>query len=320
MKKILQLTLILSFMLSSLMVNAQTGNPGDGDPFKHTAGSTHTFKVNVGDPQHVGNTYTWLVYQADANGNNVDLLPAPDGNDDLAVENTHYSLPGGTNSAMDLNELPIQWLQLGNYLVEVAETNAGTGTCSTLRRIHISVTADAIDLVVFASTQAGAVEPTLTSCNDMSGQIITRGSNDFGKTVRYFAFTMKMDNVDWTANWGFDYTITEQNGSGALSTAVVTAETAGVDVSTPGEILVTGSHPLIVLKVTVDNTAGPSDDTHPNAAANSNISLNFTADDATPYILAGTVKTFELAGSAGNTLATPYVITASPKTSDITID
>lgn len=314
MKKLLKLSWVLAFLIASTGAFAQADAT-------HSVGSVHTFKVNTvdADGNHTGNSYTWMVYQADADGNAIDADTPKDG-DDVATLDTDYALPGGTNTGVDLNELPIQWLKAGDYLVEVAENNAGTGTCSTLRRIHISVTAGTIDLNVFASKIDGSSETTLTSCNDQSGKIITRGGNDFGKSVRYFAFTMKTDSQDWTGNWGFNYTISETNGSGILSSAVVEAVTADVDASVDGTILVTGNHPLIVLKVTVDNTPGPSDDSHPNAAANGNITLNISATDASPYIVAGGTNAYELTGSANNTLVTPYVITASPNTTDISID
>ena len=319
MKKIVKTTLALVFIFGSFGAFAQADAT-------HSVGSTHTFKVNTADPDgnHTGNTYTWAVYMADATGAPVDVS-APVG-DDPATLDTDYALPGGTSSAVDLKTLPIQWLKTGNYLVEVSEANAGTGSCSTLRRIWISVTAGELDLSIAAVKADGSDETVLTSCNDMSGQIIARGGSDFGKSVRYFAFTMKTDNQDWTGNWGFDFTVTESNGSGALSSAVVeavtTAGAADTDVNIAGSsVTVTGSKPTILLKVSVDNTPGPSDNSHPGAAANSNITLNITATSGTPYIVAGGSNTMELAAKDNNnTLATAYIITASPNTSDISID
>lgn len=306
MEKLIKFSFALIFSLGSIVAVAQDDT--------QSVGSTHNFKVNVDIDgkhldDHVGNTYTWLVYKANDSGAPVD--DDSDSNDDLASSTNEYTFVG-TSTGTNINTVQIQWLQTGNYLVEVAETNAGTGACSTLRRIWISVTAGELDLSIAAVEVDGSDVTELTSCNDMSGQIIPRGSTNFGKSVRYFAFTMKTDDQDWTGNWGFDYTITENNSTGANS-AVVEAVTADVDVSTAGKVIVTGNHPKIILKVTVDNTPGPS--------PTNNITLNLTATSTTPYIVTGGTNTMELAAKdRNNTLGEAYVITASPNTTDISFD
>lgn len=302
MKNILQLTLILAISLIAFGAQAQDDT--------QSVGSVHTFKVNEGEVGHAGNTYTWNVMLADANS------PS-----ETAADAANFAFIGN-NTGVDLSTVKIQWLNVGDYIVQIEETNAGVNTCSTFREISIKVTAGELDLNMFASAvDASKIEgAALISCNGSAGALIARGGAEFGTSERFFTFEMKTDGQDWNEAWGFDYTIEESNGSGALTTAVVTAETAGVTV-TGTNVTIPAGNTRITLKVTFNNTPGPSDDIHPDAAANANIILNMIATAGTPYITAGVNTITELAAkNANNTLGTPYTITASPKTTDIKFD
>lgn len=304
MKNILQLTLTLAISLIAFGAQAQADDT-------QSVGSTHTFKVNEGEAGHTGNTYTWNVMLADANS------PS-----ETAAAAANFAFIG-LSTGVDLNTVKIQWLNIGNYIVQIEETNEGVNSCSTFREITIEVTAGELDLYMFASLEdsTSITGADLVSCNASAGALIARGTDEFGTSERFFTFEMKTDGQDWKKTWGFNYTIEEANGSGALTTAVVTAVTAGATVV--GDLVTVAENTTkIVLRVTFKNTPGPSDDTHPDAAANANIILNMIATAGTPYIntSATIIIKEDVSKNANNTLATPYTITASPKTTDITFD
>jgi len=323
MKKILNFIVLCLFVILSGNAFAQT---------TQSIGSKHLFKVNADgsspvythNSDHTNNIYTWKVFLSDVGATEVGA--ATNGTeftfkkyDGTTLTLADDLLDAEVTDVADLFAVGIQWNTPGYYLVEVAEINAGTGACATRRRMHINVTAGSIDLAIITSTNVGDVVSgdALTDCNGASNNIIT--GTDFGKTVRYFAVSMATDGQAWNGDWGFDFTVAESNGTGNLTSAVVTNETDGATVL-GNKVTVIGGNPTVVLKVTVDNTPGPSDDTHPNAANNHNISLNLTADSGTPFIVSG-VNQFEPGtNDANNTPGAPFVITASPNTSVLSID
>ena len=324
MKNIFKYFVVCLFCVVSVSASAQTT--------VQSIGSKHLFKVNaVGaspaythHTDHKDNIYTWKVFTSDVD--EAETGPATNGTeftfkkyDGTTLTLADDLLDAEVTDVANLFAVGIQWNTPGYYLVEVAEINAGTGACATRRRMHINVTAGSIDLAIITSTNVGAVVSgdALTDCNGASNDIIT--GTDFGKTVRYFAVSMATDGQAWNGDWGFDFTVAESNGTGDLTSAVVTNETAGATVS-GNKVTVTGGNPTVVLKVTVDNTPGPSDDTHPNAANNHNISLNFTADSGTPFIVSGGNQFEPGTNDANNTPGDPFVITASPNTSVLSID
>lgn len=285
MKRLLKITLVLAISLIAFGTYAQDAT--------HAVGSIHKFKVNVDGSDvhltdHVGNTYTWAVYQADGTT--------------AAISGTGYSFTT-TGAGVNMNTVNIQWLQAGTFFVEVTEANS-VGACTTLRRLQIAVTAGAIDLAVIATDNAGLQISggALTSCNDMSGQIIANDATDFGSTSRYFTVSMKTDGQAWTTGgWGFDYS--------TLAGATVTTATAGVTIGATAITVPTGTSE-VTLKVDVANTPGSSPD--------NDLILNFVASNA--FITAGAGNTNEAGTNLTNNTSESFVITASPNTSVIGID
>lgn len=285
MKRLLKITLALAISIIALGAQAQDDT--------HAVGSIHKFKVNVDASNvhladHVGNTYTWVVFQADGTT--------------AAIDGTDYTFATAGNG-VDVNFVDIQWLQTGTYFVQVTEANA-LGACTTLRRLQILVSAGAIDLLVLASNDSGAqvTGGALTSCNDSSGAIIDNVSNDFGTSTRYFTVSMSTDGQAWTSGaWGFDYT--------TLAGATVTTATSGVTIGGTAISIPTGNS-TVTFKVEFANTPGPS-------PAN-DITLGFVASNA--FITTGAGNTSEDGGNIANNTPEQFVITASPNTSVITID
>ncbi|PKQ65168.1 hypothetical protein BZG02_04900 [Labilibaculum filiforme] len=286
MKRLLKITMVLAISLIAFGTYAQDAT--------HNVFSKHTFKVNLTDPSgdHAGNTYTWAVL------NSAGTAEAPAGT---------YSFITGP-SAVDLNEVEIQWLASGDYLVQVTEQNTG-GACTTLRQISIRVDGGDIDLLVEACDVAGtplvdytATTPDLTvlsTCNDKSGEIITRGSDDFGGSVRYFKVSMTAGGVAWTeGTWKFDYVATA--GTVTSTDATVAGTNVAVALGTSS----------IILKVDVPNTPGP--------VASESINLNLTASAVSINTHTGDVN--ENGTVDNNKAKDAIVILPSPKTSDISID
>ncbi|WP_054720791.1 hypothetical protein [Marinifilum fragile] len=283
MKRLLKITMVLAISLIAYGAQAQADAT-------HAVGSVHKFKVNGGASHladHVGNTYTWAVYQSDGS---------------TLAKATDFTFVT-TGTGVNVNMVDIQWLNSGTFYVEVTEANA-TGACTTLRRLEILVSAGAIDLLVLA-TNDGGTEITggdLTSCNDSSGAIIDNTTNDFGTSKRYFTVSMSTDGQAWTSGaWGFDYS--------TLAGATVTTTTSGVTVGATTINIPTGES-SVTFMVEFDNTPGPS-------PAN-DITLGFVASNA--FITTGAGNTSELAANELNNTPAEFVITASPETSKITID
>lgn len=285
MKRLLKITLVFAISLVALGTYAQDDT--------HAVGSIHKFKVNVDGSNvhladHVGNTYTWAVFQSDGTS------PAIDGTD--------YTFTTAGNG-IDVNTVDIQWLQSGTFFVQVTEANA-LGSCTTLRRLEILVSAGAIDLLALATNENGdqITGDDLTSCNNSSGAIIDNTTNDFGTSARYFTVSMSTDGQAWTSGaWGFDYS--------TLADATVTTTASGVTVGAT-TINIPAGQSSVIFKVEFDNTPGPS-------PAN-DITLGFVASNA--FITTGAGNTSEDAGNLDNNTPAQQVITASPKTSKITID
>jgi hypothetical protein len=283
MKRLLKITLALAISLIAYGANAQDAT--------HAVGSVHKFKVNVDAggahlTDHVGNTYTWAVYQSDGST--------------VATATDFTFVTSGTG--VDVNTVDIQWLNSGTYFVEVTEANK-VGACTTLRRLQIEVSASAIDLLVLATDNSGTQISggALTSCNDSSGAIIANGAG-FGNSARYFTVSMSTDGQAWTSGaWGFNYA--------TLAGATVTTTTSGGNVGATA-ISIPAGESTVTFKVEFANTPGPS-------PAN-DITLGFVASDA--FITTGAGNTNEDAGNVTNNTPDQFVITASPNTSIITID
>ncbi|MUP39652.1 hypothetical protein [Labilibaculum euxinus] len=286
MKRLLKITLVLAISLIAFGTYAQDAT--------HNVFSKHTFKVNLTDPSgdHTGNTYTWAVLNAAGTAD--------------AATGTFSFITGP--SAVDLNEVEIQWLASGDYLVQVSEQNA-SGACTTLRQISIKVNSGDVDLMVEACDASGtplvdytAPTPdlaTLSTCNDKSGDIITRGSDDFGSSVRYFKVSMTAGGVAWTqGTWKFDYVTTA--GTVTSTDATVAGTNVAVALGTSS----------IILKVDVPNTPGP--------VASESINLNLTASTISINTNTGDVN--ETGTVDNNKAKDAIIILPSPKTSDISID
>lgn len=284
MKRLLKITFVLAISLIAFGTYAQDDT--------QAVGSVHKFKVNVDGSDvhladHVGNTYTWAVYKADGSS--------------AAVVGTDYTYTTADNG-VDVNSTNVQWLQAGTFFVEVTEANAA-GTCTTLRRSEILVSAGALDLIVLASDGAGATVSGagLIDCNEMSGKIIANTATDFGSTTRHFTVKMTTDAQAFTTGkWGFDFVTSV--------TSTVTSSTGGT--VTGSSVAVATGTSQVILTVVTANTPGPS-------PAN-DITLNLNASNA--YIIAGTVTTNEDAGNSTNNTPESFVITASPETSVIAFD
>ena len=284
MKRLLKITLVLAISLIAFGTYAQDAT--------HGVGSNHKFKVNVDASNvhladHVGNTYTWAVYQ------NNGVTPA--------VSGTDYSFTT-SGSGVDANTVNIQWLQAGTFFVEVTEANVA-GACTTLRRLQILVSTGTIDLAVIASDNAGAVVTggALTDCNDGSGALIDNITNDFGSSTRYFTVSMANESNPWTTGaWGFDFTTSV--------TSTVTSSAGGT--VTGSSVAVASGTSQVILAVTTANTPGisPAND----------ITLNLVASGA--FITTGAGNTSEDVANAANNTPDSFVITASPETSVIAID
>lgn len=284
MKRLLKITLVLAISLIAFGTYAQDAT--------HAVGSIHKFKVNVDGSDvhltdHVGNTYTWAVYQADGKT--------------AAVGGTDYSFTT-TGAGVNMNTVNIQWLQAGTFFVYVTEANS-VGACTTLRRLQIAVTAGALDLAVIASDNAGAVITggDLTDCNSGSGATIDNATNDFGSTTRYFTVSMDTDGQPWTTGaWGFDFTTSAASTVTSSAGGTVTGSSVAVALGTS----------KVVLTVVTANTPGVS-------PAN-DISLNMVASNA--FITTGAGNTNEPGTNLTNNTSESFVITASPETSVIAID
>jgi len=300
MKKLLKLSLAFTLTIVSFGAIAQDDT--------HSVGSVHTFKVNVSDPSgdHTGNTYTWAVYHND------EVIGDPGTPATAASGTTEYNFVGDFTGT-DIKTAQIQWLKAGDYLVELSEVNK-TGGCSTLRRVNILVTAGDLDLIVLATDVTGVTQTAgaLTSCNDMSGKIIPNADpSDFGKSVRYFTVNMTTDGQDWIAGlWGFEYSTSVVSTVTAVTFAdpdvVDTDVTFGVNT-----VDVALGKAKILLKVETANTPGPS-------PAN-DITLNLVASNAFITTAGGNTNEDVTTNGTNNTPES-FVITASPKTSVITIE
>lgn len=329
MKKLMKLIGVFAFLVAGTTGSfAQDAN--------HSLGSRHLFKVNanVVNPgeythkdAHKDNTYTWKVFTATTAG--VQVAEATDGNefDFKQYNGTDLTLTtDGTGAGANLFAVGIQWNVPGDYLVQVTEQNKGTGSCTTLRNIHIKVDASTPDLLVLATDAAGTelkTEAELKSCSGFSGELVARGTTIVDEankpahlTERYYTLTMNTGGNLWHGQWGLTYTASATNtdGDAAIQDIVVSSANAG-DVTidkTGSTITVVGDNPTITLKVTVKNT--------PGANADKDITLAFAANATTPYIQVGVDKTFEVDADKGDNNAADYVIYASPATEDITID
>lgn len=286
MKRLLKITMVLAISLIAFGTYAADAT--------HGVGSIHTFKVNVDASNahladHVGNTYTWAVYQNDGST--------------LAVSGTDYTFLT-TGSGVNANTVDIQWLQGETYFVEVTEANAA-GACTTLRRLEILVSTGALDLAVIASDNAGTVITggALTDCNGGSGAIVDNTTNDFGSTTRHFTVTMSTDGQPWTTGaWGFDFATS--------ATSTVTSSTGGTVDAAASAVTVALGTSQVVLTVVTANTPGVS--------PTNDISLSMVASNA--FITTGAGNTNEDAGNLLNNTSESFVITASPETSVIAID
>ncbi|NOU60994.1 hypothetical protein [Marinifilum caeruleilacunae] len=282
MKRLLKITFVLAISLIAFGTYAQDAT--------HAVGSLHKFKVNGGASHladHVGNTYTWAVYQSDG------TTPA------TATDFVFAT----TETGVDVNMVDIRWLKAGTFFVEVTEAN-GAGACTTLRRLEILVSAGAIDLLVLASNDSGTEVSGagLTTCNDSSGAIIDNATSNFGNSARYFTVSMSTDGQAWTSGeWGFDFA--------TLAGATVTTTTAGVTVGATTINVPTGES-TVTFKVEFANTPGPS-------PAN-DITLGFVASNA--FITTAGGNTSEDGTNLANNTPAQHVIKASPNTSVITID
>ena len=284
MKRLLKITLVLAISLIAFGTYAQDAT--------HAVGSVHKFKTNVdgsnvhlGD--HVGNTYTWAVYQADG------TTPA--------VDNTDFTFTTADNG-LNINTTDIQWLQAGTFFVQVTEENSA-GACTTLRRLQILVSASALDLAVIASDNVGATitGAALTDCNDMSGKVIANAAVDFGTTTRYFTVKMTTDTQPWTTGaWGFKFT---------TSVASTVTSSAGGTVTGSDVAVALGTSEVVLTVVTVNT---------PGVSPASDITLNLVATDA--FITTGAGNTNEDGANLANNTSESFVITASPETNVITID
>ena len=284
MKRLLKITLVLAISLIAFGTYAQDAT--------HAVGSVHNFKVNVDASDvhltdHLGNTYTWAVYQNDGS------TPAVSGAD--------YTFTTA-GSGVDANTVSIQWLQAETYFVEVTEANLA-GACTTLRRLQILVSAGALDLAVTSSDNAGTLisGAALTGCNDSSGAIIDNGTSDFGSSTRYFTVKMTTDTQPWvTGAWGFDFATS--------ATSTVTSSAGGT--VTGSSVAVALGTSEVVLTVVTANTPGVS--------PTNDITLNMVASAA--FITTGGGNTNEDIANVANNTSASFVITASPNTDVITID
>lgn len=284
MKRLLKITLVLAISLIAFGTYAQDATHGVGSIHKFTV-NVDASKVHLAD--HVGNTYSWAVYQADGTT--------------AAVSGTDYSFISA-GAGVDENTADIQWLQGGTFFVEVTEANAA-GACTTLRRLNILVSAGALDLAVIASDNAGTVitGAALTDCNGGSGATVDNTTNDFGSTTRHFTVTMSTDGQPWiTGAWGFDFATS--------ATSTVTSSAGGT--VTGSSVAIALGTSQVVLTVVTANTPGisPAND----------ISLSLDASGA--FITAGTVTTNEDGANLANNSSESFIITASPETSVIAID
>lgn len=292
MKKILKLSFALIFSFVSFSAIAQDAT--------HSVGSIHTFKVNIDDTGHTGNTYAWKVSMTDGS--------------DVSGK---YLFIGNTGSGIDVKTVQIQWLADGDYFVELSETNA-KGGCSTLRRVNILVTAGDIDLLVVATDDKGVkiTGDDLTTCNDMSGKIIANPDpitdpSNFGTSTRYFTVSMSTDDQPWVSgDWSFDFDVNQKHGTTDITNnSSVTLVDASLGSISGNKITVNKGNSVVTLAVTVDNTPGASTD--------NDIIMNLVASNALITTTAG--NTLEAANLANNTPES-FVITASPETTVITIE
>lgn len=284
MKRLLKITLVLTISLIAFGTYAQDATHGVGSIHKFTV-NVDASKVHLAD--HVGNTYTWAVFQADGTT--------------AAVSGTDYSFTSA-GAGVNENTADIQWLQAGTFFVEVTEANLA-GACTTLRRLQILVSAGAIDLAVASSDDAGITVTgvDLTGCNDMSGEVIANSATDFGTTTRYFTVKMTTDGQAWTTGaWGFDFTTS--------ATSTVTSSAGGS--VTGSSVTVALGTSEVVLTVVTANTPGVS--------PTNDITLNLVASAA--FITTGAGNTSEDGANLANNTSESFVITASPETSVITID
>ena len=285
MKRLLKITFVLAISLIAFGTYAQDDT--------QAVGSVHKFKVNVDGSDvhladHIGNTYTWAVYQSDGSS--------------AAVVGTDYTYTTADNG-VDVNSTNVQWLQAGTFFVEVTEANAA-GACTTLRRLEILVSTGALDLMVSASDAIGTTVSgaALTSCNGGSGVIVDNVTNDFGSTTRYFTVKMTSDTQAFTTGaWGFDFTPSPASTVTSSAGGTVTGSSVAVALGTS----------QVILTVVTANTPGKS--------PAKDITLNLVASNA--YITVGTVTTNEDATKNGaNNTPESFVITASPETSVIAFD
>lgn len=121
---------------------------------------------------HTGSTYLWTIYDWDGTADYAENDGAWDAAKVAATSGTDYSFDV-TNSATVFNP-KIKWLEGGNYVVQVAETNNG---CSTIRRFGVRVLD--IDLLVVTNDHLGnPLSAVATLCNTDAGKIWGDGGND----------------------------------------------------------------------------------------------------------------------------------------------
>jgi len=348
MKKILMsIGLCFCIMLSTNAVMAIGTNDGstEANAIDHSVGSFHGFKVNLDGANtpitgHENTYYTWRVFTV--SGGTSTLLTdftkfqfvnyAP-GGADFATKFPGGNLgTAGEYSAQSAHSIGVQWLDTpdaGVYAVEVEEYNGADATfCSARRRYFVSVTSGGVDFILAAINPednvvyTGAADQSLATCNSFSGNILANGLDAtakkaaLGTTSVYYQISMKTGTQPWNGAWGFDYNLTNANGTD-LAIEVLDAiggGSAGTSDTGTGKITVNAGNPVAYLKVTFQNVLGTSTDadiTFNLSEKNSGV----TTGNTTAYITTASADQFETFNNVtGNKEATDFVIKASPDT------
>lgn len=341
--------LLLTFALCLGMFSLSTNVFAQGTPataVEQSIGAFHGFQVNL----NAGNFYRWNVYEVDATGafDAAGVAAAADkykfydyDPTKTDVSDKYTGTPSNTYEGTDKNKVGIQWLDINTldkvYAIEVAEYNGADGSCSTRRRYFIKVTAGGVDFMMAALNATGNTEITgaptveqLTRCNSFSGGILAHSYADdaakktaLGTTSVYYKISMKIGAQDWNGAWGFDYNLTNVNGTDLAIQVVdgtgATPNVVGAADLNNKKITVNVNNPVAYLKVTFQNVLGTP------AAADITLNLSemnadATTGNTTAFINATTVQYESFENKAGNKVATDFTIKASPDTSAFTVE
>ena len=259
MKKLLILSLIAFFALSSAKVFAQGGTG-----IAPEIGSTHTYYVNSSDGTtqdvgHVGNSYTWWISTNDAD------LTVANTSSDFTVVGSSVASYNASSPELNAFSISITWNPASSaataanpYYLVVKETDASTG-CSNLKVLPI-VPTNNFTLQYVALTSGGAPADNVT--DNCAPDVAVSAS---GGTITYdygdgdYEFKLTPSGLGAASSWEFAYAFNNTIGTGATQTLTYSVDGGTNFIPLPASpVTVTSGTTSVIVKVNLNygTTAG----------------------------------------------------------------